>query len=440
MFSKFQKNLFLFCILALLTSCAKDTSLYKDIDVQASKGDFELAVTEHEKKSKKLYNKHDIVLENLNSGMLEHYASQYESSNKKLSLAEELIFNSYGISISDTISSAVVNDTLKTYAGEDYEDIYINAFKALNFIALEQNDSAMVEIRRLNRKLTDLRRKYEAEIIKARKEINNLNLDLSKLDKSKTTPNLEFTESAFARYISMLLYRDERNLDSANIDYKYILDAYRVQKNLYNFTMPSHIEEDINYPKDMARLNVLSFTGFAPTKKAQDLRLTFDELYIKVSLPVLVPRPSAVASIEIRATNKETKKVYIQKLEKLESIENIMLDTFKQKTALIYTKSVARSLSKAMITNQAAKQTGSSLLSPLAQIVLSEITEHADTRIAQYFPASVYSTGLTVEEGMYDIAIIYKNKSGSTLYTSRKANVEVEKGYALNLVESTYLR
>ncbi len=439
MLKRFQKTFFILLFLPLLASCAKSPELYKDINTPAAAGDFESAVEVHNTKSKNLYNKNDIILSNLNSGMLSHYASHYEESNKELSQAERLIFNAYGISISDTVASAVVNDNMTEYTGEDYEDIYINVFKALNFIALDNNESAMVEIRRLNTKLSNLRLKYRNEFEKARKEFNSLNVDLSNVDTSKAIAKLEFTDSAFARYISMLLYRADRNMDSANLDFKLLREAFNLQKTLYNFNFPSHLQDDINYPKDKARLNVVSFSGFPPIKKAEEIRTLIGDLYIKISLPVLVRRPSMVASVEMRAVNVTDNKVYTAKLEKLESIENIMIDTFNQKLAVIYVKSIVRSISKAVVTHEAAKKAGGGSLSPLVQLLLSEITEHADTRMANYFPANVYTTGITLDEGIYNISVIYKNKNGSTLYTSKKENIEVYKGYNLNLVESTYL-
>ncbi len=439
MLNSFKKNILILLFLPLLASCAQPVEIYKDINTPAAAGEFEKAVNIHEEKSKTIYNKNDIILSNLNSGMLNHYASHYEESNKKLSEAETLIFKSYGFSISDAVASSVINDNMNEYTGEDYEDIYINVFKALNFIALDENEKAMVEIRRINRKLSDLRLKYRNEFEKARKDFNSLNVDLSGVDTSKAIAKLEFTDSAFARYISLLLYRADRDIDAANLDFKFMREAFNLQKSLYNFKLPSHLEDDINYPKDKARLNIFAFSGFPPVKEAQDMRLFLGELYVKISLPTLINRPSQVKSIEVQAINKETQKVYSQNLEKLESIENIMVDTFNQKLAVIYVKSIVRSISKSLIANEASKQAGSSSLSLLVQLLMSEMTEHADTRMAHYFPANVHTTGITLEEGVYDIAITYKSGNGSKLYTSKKENVNVKKGYALNLVESTYL-
>ncbi len=72
----------------------------------------------------------------LDLGMLHHYAGNYAKSNEFLQKAEYAIEELFTASVSKIATSLLLNDNALDYSGEDYEDIYLNIFKALNFIAL----------------------------------------------------------------------------------------------------------------------------------------------------------------------------------------------------------------------------------------------------------------------------------------------------------------
>ncbi len=444
MLSQIKKNLFILILLPFLAACSKPAELFRPIDYNVANGEYNTALEVHTGTLSKLYDKdNDQILLYLDSGMLNRYAANYKDSNEKLETAEDLIFQAYGTSVSDTLASAIVNDNLAEYTGEFYEDIYINAFKALNYIALKDNESAMVEVRRVNTKLSDSRQKYEALLLEANNELQGVEITEDGKDISKSKNDLEFTDSAFARYLSMLLYRDDNKLDSAKLDEKFLYQAFSVQKSLYNFPVPSHIKEDLNYPTDKARLNLVSFAGFAPTKRERPVRIMAGGLYIKFALPAFIPRPSQINSIEVKVTSPgDSAELYpIVKLEQLESIGNIMIDTFKQTQTRIYAKSIIRATAKAGITHGIVSLAGGdSLVSAAAQALIAEATEHADVRVSRYFPGNIYTSGITVDEGVYDIHFIYKNKKGDVLKSFVKENIEVKKGRNLNLVESTYIK
>lgn len=89
---------------------------------------------------------------NLDLGIMAHYNSLYKESNGYLDRAEQLIKELYTQSISANLASYLVNDNTRAYQGEDYEDLYLNIFKALNYIKLKDGEAALVELRRLEEK------------------------------------------------------------------------------------------------------------------------------------------------------------------------------------------------------------------------------------------------------------------------------------------------
>ena len=151
-------------LLFLFFSCATLNS-YTFLDDHISKNDYSGAVESLKSNSKRLYSSTtDGVLKNLDQGMLEHYAGRYNESNQTLTAAEVEMEKLYGISISETMGSYILNDYVKKYEGDDYEDLYINLFKALNYIELQDEDSAFVEIRRMDNKTKMLATKYGERI------------------------------------------------------------------------------------------------------------------------------------------------------------------------------------------------------------------------------------------------------------------------------------
>ena len=145
----------------LFFSCATQADFdFSNIDSAIAKNDFPAVYNELESKSNKLYGKHDEVLEFLDKGIVSHYSKNYKDSNEELSYAEKKIEEYYTVSISQTISSFLVNDTVKDYQGEIYENIYSNIFMALNYLHQNEFDESMVEIRRFDIKLKELSLKY----------------------------------------------------------------------------------------------------------------------------------------------------------------------------------------------------------------------------------------------------------------------------------------
>ncbi|HQB97299.1 MAG TPA: hypothetical protein PKZ46_00100, partial [Candidatus Cloacimonadota bacterium] len=145
----------------VLTSCAANINSYKtrkEIDRAITSRDIPSALRIVERKG--MYRNKERLLFYLDAGMLHHIHGNWQQSNELLTLAEETIEELYTKSVARAASSMLLNDNSLEYSGEDYEDIYINVFKALNYIELGDPDAAMVEVRRVDEKLGYLEQKY----------------------------------------------------------------------------------------------------------------------------------------------------------------------------------------------------------------------------------------------------------------------------------------
>ncbi len=432
--------------LVLITSCVtvRDNSA---VYAYLNQGNYTDARDIVESAKSAFYTDRDEVLYSIDAGILSHYAGDYKTSNLRLSEGERLIEYYYSKSISQSVLSWIENDNYKDYDGDDYEDIYTNLFMALNYIHMDEIEDAFVEIRRFDNKQKALSTRYAAELEEAKNEIRNRG---AASGTSYMNSTLSFNNSALARYISMLLYRSSGKKDDARIDYEQILLAFKSQQQLYPFDVPSSVKDELTVPEGKARLNFLGFTGMSPVKFQNELRVCNDYgTYFKLALPAMFARGSQVRSIDVTVTG-ESGVTYTTTLERIESIENIAMDTFGQKQSLIYGRTFARALSKSVATSAAyeisdryeGRDDGMSLLFSvigLASQVHTEVSEQADLRTTQYLPAYAQVGGITVDPGRYTVRMDFINAKGKTISTEVFKDVVASAG-KLNLVEAVCIQ
>lgn len=442
--NKFLRFFVLSVTIIVFTSCVTMADYdFSVIDNSLKSGEYEDVYQQLEADENILYSKKDKVLSDLDKGLVSHYAKEFNRSNDSLSSAEKLIFKNFTKSISQSISSFMINDLVIDYAGETYEDIYANLFMALNYIHLGKTEDAFVEIRRFDNKLKSVSAQYSDLIVQA----NNQNLKNG--SKTVENPKVEFHNSALARYLSLILYRSIGKMDSARIDKRYLENAFALQPKLYNFSVPSCVEEEFSVPEGKSRLNIIAFSGRAPIKEEEFTAIYSDDssfLY-QLALPVMNKTPSSIAGAKIEVYSLDGKLVASSSLEKIESLESIAIDTFKQKSALLYLKAITRSILKTTSNSMLNEMSESSEDAGVAMFfsvlhfassVKNVVTERADVRSSRFFPATAWVTGINVPDGKYSVKIIYKSASGSSLWQETQ-QITVDSNQ-LNLVESICLR
>lgn len=414
------------------------------------------------------YQEKDRVLYYLDLGMLLHWAGSYELSNEALSKAEVSIEELFTTSISKALASGLLNDNALDYSGEDYEDIYLNVFKALNYIALDDLESALVEIRRVQIKLNILNDKYK-ELVE---EYNS---------SSDAEGELEYRESKFhndvlARYISLLLYRAEGAWDDARIDAELMDEAWKTQNHLYNFPKPP-LPSSIPLDENQALVNVISFSGLSPVKLADTLYVTtgpsivniamtgqnedyvtdlvgFNFLVIpgiqpgihfKVQFPRLKSRRSEADRVLVKMDG-----IVVAELPMLEKMEDIARETFLLKQPLTIGKTIIRAAIKNVtkeigkdalqqgLSNQGAGGFFVGLLAGIAADVAVDATENADLRISQFYPSYARAVEIVVPPGRYMVTTEYWN--GNTLMKEIDHGLREFSPGGLNLIESYMLR
>ncbi|MEE9554129.1 MAG: hypothetical protein V3W18_07490 [candidate division Zixibacteria bacterium] len=446
--------------LAALSGCgavATRTGFHEPITSDFQAGNFPKAAAGIEQaRSDGKYGKKDRLLYYLDSGVVYHYAGELDSSNAKLTMAEEAADELFTKSVTRAAGSLLLNDNLLEYAGEDYEILYANLLMALNYMSIGQFDDAFVEIRRSNEKLELLEQKYAGAVEQLNAE-NESGDDSSSIDYEAA--KVRFYNDAFARYLSMRIYAADGKMDDARIDFDYLNDAFEIQPHIYDFPIP----EVKQTAEEGALLSVVALAGLSPVKEAMNLRIRTDkdldlvqvlytdsenkdseyghlpmpiseDYYFKFAIPKLVPRLSNVAVIKVYSDSR-----LIGELGLLEDISKVAEETFKAKSSLIYFKSVARAVAKGLAAHKAKKKADSGgfegWLKKVAIDVVTDVSENADLRCARYLPGKIFVGDFEVEPGVYDLKIVFFNFDGIEIMTTYFLDEKINSS-GLNLLET----
>lgn len=457
--AKYIISFFIFFLIYGCSSIVSSSEQYTDVNNYVSQDNFTEAVNAFEKSKEEYFDEKDRLLYWIDLGLLNHYALQDSAALINLDLADFAIEELYTKSISKGITSMVLNDNALDYSGEDFENIYINVFKALSFYRLNQYESALVEIRRLLEKFVIMERKYQEEIASL-KDSEDIHTDITEM-------STNFYSSALAHYLSMILFYNDAAYDDARISKEKLYEAFDTQKELYDFHKPDL--DKLIKPSPKSKISFLTFTGNAPLKHEYIFKLdTFKNLIIitvqegdewkeysiipwhgvagglhaKFAVPEMVKTGSYVKKIQIFING-----IYKTDLYKLESIESIAFETFKRDRAVTFLKSLARTITKAIsneaINKELDKETGGGGWGEITRFISGAIinsTENADLRSSHYFPAFAYGGDIEIESGTHHIELVYIDYDNQIIARDIFENYEVYENDRINLIETVFLR
>ncbi len=180
----------------LLSGCAGDyVARTRNLRSAYEHEAYEHALTELDAVAKQDTGK-DTLLVLLDRGMVLHAAGRWRDSIQVLAKADRLAAELDVVSVSEEAGTFLTNERERAYRGEDFERLMISVLQALNYAQLGQDEEALVEVRRVNERL-------EKMIVDEKKPYEQL---------------------AIARYLGGVLYEDQREWDSAYIDYAKALE------------------------------------------------------------------------------------------------------------------------------------------------------------------------------------------------------------------------
>jgi hypothetical protein len=189
-----------------------------------------------------LDNSQDKLLYYMEIGALAQNQGDYERSNTLLEQAERLSDTFFQENFSNRSWALLSNPRQSDYRGSGMERIYISYLKSMNYLALAEqekntakkrqlNDAAVVEVRRIDIKLNEIRaqnpsyqdlnaKENQAFYMKALSWLGNFYTG------GRDTDKFLYRDDAWARYMEGLQYEINSEYDDARISYQKAANLY----------------------------------------------------------------------------------------------------------------------------------------------------------------------------------------------------------------------
>jgi hypothetical protein len=441
----------LLCLLLLAVSgCASYSSKVSSVKEYLASGEVDRALEEVEE-SKSGSSRALFLME---KGLLLHYAGRFEESNQTFEEAEILIEDLYTKSLSREIGAFLTSDNVREYDGEEFERVWINYYRALNYIYLGLPEDALVECRKVNLKL----RRY---------------MD----DKGEEPGESAYPNDAFIQYLTGILYEWRGDVNDAHISYRAAAQAYDFYRERYGLDEPEGLDlsllrtaEELGFrdeftryrdqcpeiedgawrrQSDQGELIFLHENGYIPHKIERNLNVPIlknddwdddrqfamtltrrarpgyraekikVDYWLRLALPEYAPEAPRIAYAELSAPGHQTATVTV------ENLGAIARATLEEKYGTILFRTILRALAK--YGAHEAAESKSATLGVLTNI-LGVATESADTRSWLTLPCSVGMARLELPEGTHRIELIFYDEAGLEVHRDTLEDVEIHPG------------
>jgi uncharacterized protein len=388
----------LICLLLLPAGCA---NFQRSLDAsyrEARAQNYEQALARLEN-SPLAGSKNNRLLYLMERGVLLHLAQQFRESNDALEEADRLAEELFTRSLSAESLSFVSSDRLIPYAGEDYESAYIHYYKARNYLALEELNSARVEARKIDEKLNRLADLHEGRNV--------------------------FRESAFLRLLTGFIYEAIGDWNDAYIAYYKSLGHYREYEKKYGVGIPAvlwgrlllaahHTGFKEEYDSHLADARA---AGLDPVVAEGMIAVIIDHGFIAVKREVFLVFPTpqgfpvklALPEFQSRAAPAaEPVEVSMDGLawipaERVEDVGAIARQSLEDKKGRVVAKMITRAVAKQLAARKAEKELGPAA-GLLAQVT-ALVTEQADLRSWTMLPEQVLMAVIPAEPGRHHVEI-----------------------------------
>lgn len=440
-----RARLWLAVVLALAVSgCATFSSSFAVIESQLAAQQFGQALETLEKQG---YSRRDEVLYLLNQGMLRRMNGDFAGSNQSLEAAKVRMEELYGASLTEQTLSFVINDATKSYVGEEYEQVLVHLYKALNYLQLHQLDEARVEALQVDIRLREIGEKFS---------------------------EAQYTEDAFARYLTGMIYEEREEWSDALIAYRKAYEAYQKSTRKYAVAMPHALQiallrltqhqgltaelekyrkefgiarwPSVTELREQGELVFILHNGLAPIKRERAVMVPDPRLghIVRVSTPYYESRGVAATGARVsarpaadpRPAEHASAPAPSAGTELMEDIDAIARKSLDAKLPGITARALARAVAKRAI-SKAAQQAGRSsgdrndamaaLILGIGVEAATFLTERADTRSWLTLPHDIRLARLPLPPGNYTVKVDLLGY-GDQVIGTREYSVAIERG------------
>lgn len=424
----------------ILTGCATYSSSFKVIEGNLAAQQYDQALQALDKQSP---SKTDLALHELNKGMILRMKRDFSASNQALEQAKAEMERLYAASVTENALSFIVNDATVSYGGDDFEQVLVHLYMALNYLELGDKDAARVESLQVDIKLREIGEKIAGS---------------------------KYTEDAFSLYLSGLIYEDEGEWSDALISYRQAYEAYKKYQQDYSLTVPAMLKYDLlrlskrqglsqefaRYKKEFGldlsqipaaqpgqgELIFVLNNGLVPIKREKAINSVdpTSGTIVRIALPYYESRTNDVVAMRVSAGAQQATS------ELMENIDGIARTSLDSRMPAIVARSIARAVVKTAASKKAqqvAKNGNNSnndssmvgLLGAVAVQVAAYATERADTRSWLTLPANIQLARLSLPPGSYTVKVELLSSDGIVVNTREYPGVAIGKGHKTYLTQ-----
>lgn len=423
-----------------LSGCATYSDSFGTIQRNLAAGQYDAALQHIEKQTG---SKNDRVLYLLNKGMVLRMKREFAASNESLEAAKTEMERLYAASVSENALSFIVNDATVSYAGDDYEQVLVHLYMALNYLELGQPEEARVEALQVDVKLREIAEKI---------------------------PEDQFTEDAFSRYLTGLIYEELGERSDAMIAYRKAYDAYKKYQANYGLAIPDMLKHDLlrlatglgltdearQYEKEFGiepaqdaddasshegELIFVLNNGLAPIKREKVVVVSpTAQIILEATTPSRQVNPAPPVMVTIALPYYESRHNRVQyarvsvsgkqsSTEMMENVDAIARASLDSRMGAITARTIARAVAKGAI-QQSVDRAGRNRNDPGAELIGSILvriaavaTERADTRSWLTLPSNIQLARLSLPPGDYSVTIDLLGAGGQLVATEEYSGV-----------------
>jgi hypothetical protein len=324
----------------------------------------------------------------LNTGLLKSISGDFESANRDLQSAKEILNSLQAVSVSENLGAAMVNETLRSYDGSASERVLLHELLSINYLMLNNLEAARVEV-------------LQADVVM--KELASEDNPIGQL--------------ASAHYVAGLVYELGGELDDAMISYRKAANIMALrdmspppalESSLLSLSQHLGLDEEHEkyreqfsfvvkpHAANAAEIIVIYWDGVVTSKRGNSLSvwvLSLDQA-VSLALPYYPPSNYVKKPFELSMAGQH------HRTETIEDIEVLSREDLDDESAAVYAMTLARMVSKYQLVKTAGKQNNSlGLLINIATM----LTESADTRSWNMLPSSIQFARFWLPAGEYSL-------------------------------------
>lgn len=424
------KLIFPLATLALLFSgCASYSDSFSVIESDMAAQRFGAALETLERQR---HPKRDRLLYLLNKAMLERMNGDYAASNRTFEAAKARMEELRGLSLREQGQSLVINDATRSYAGEEFEQVLVHLYMALNYLQLGERIDARVEALQVDERLREI---------------------------TQRLPENRYTEDALARYLTGIIYEELGERSDAMIAYRKAYEAYRRYGQNYSVAVPESLKRDLlrlsqqmgltgemqQYRKEFrierwlsaeelteqGELIFILHNGLAPIRREHAVTVPDPASghFVRIALPYYESRPTPVDDARVTAGGTSAS------AEVAEDIRAIALKDLETKMPAITARALARAVLKAQMAKAARENArqqnqnnAGAAVAAMAVEIAGLVTERADTRSWLTLPSRIHLARLPLPPGTYTVKVDLLGDDGQIVSTQEYANMDIRRG------------